>query len=260
MIATDLDGTLLRSDGSVSGRTRAALKVAHEAGVAIAFVTARPPESVVTLSDQMELPGVAVCCNGAVIYDLALRRVREHRTFPARFGHTLITELRERIPGLAFAVQNLGDFSQEHHFPPYWDEWYAGPVTRVPCALALVEEPVTKIIAHHPSHDAERLAALVATHVDGRAHLSHSGLPIVELAPAGVTKASGLEALCTSLGICASHVVAFGDMPNDLEMLAFAGHSVGVANAHPEVLATVSEITSSNDEDGVAVVIERLLA
>lgn len=233
--------------------------MAQDAGVVVAFVTARPPHSVDALSDHMSLEGVAVCCNGAMLYDLKQRQVIEHRTFPVETCHALINTLREAIPGVSFAVQNATDFSQEPHFPPYWDDWYAEPVPRVACALTVLDAPVAKIIAHHGSHGVDGLTALVATCVGDRAHLSHSGLPIVELAPAGVTKASGLEALCSRLGISASNVVAFGDMPNDLEMLAFAGHSVGVANAHPDVLALVSEITLSNDQDGVAVVIERLL-
>ncbi|HWA59815.1 MAG TPA: Cof-type HAD-IIB family hydrolase [Caulobacteraceae bacterium] len=260
MIATDLDGTLIRSDGSVSARTRAALEAARGAGVVVAFVTARPPRSVETLADDLNIAGVAVCCNGALLYDLAGRRLIGQQRFAAGVGHAIVSDLRQGVPGVAFAIQHATDFSQEGHFPPYWDAWHDEPVARVPCALSAIGDEVAKIIVHHASHDAESLMAAVAPHVRDRAELSHSGLPIVELAPAGVSKASGLAALCGTLGIGAEGVVAFGDMPNDLEMLAFAGHSVGVANAHPDVLAAVREITLSNDEDGVAVVIERLLA
>lgn len=144
-------------------------------------------------------------------------------------------------------------------FPPYWDDWHPEPVRRVDCALTLLPGRVAKIIAHHPAYDADALSEFLGAHVRNRAEISHSGLPIIELAPAGISKGSGLASLCDSFGIDAAKVVAFGDMPNDLEMLSFAGHSVGVANAHPQVLGVVDEITLSNDDDGVALVIERLL-
>jgi hydroxymethylpyrimidine pyrophosphatase-like HAD family hydrolase len=78
----------------------------------------------------------------------------------------------------------------------------------------------------------------------------------VEIAAAGVSKAAALAELCEELGVMPAEVVAFGDYPNDLPMLEWAGHAVAVANAHPEVLAAVTEVTASNDDDGVAVVLD----
>lgn len=260
LIATDLDGTLIRSDGIVSERTRMAIRAAQTAGIKVAFVTARPPRDVETLAESLGLTGLAVCCNGALLYDLAKREVVGSHHFEADVGRAIITDLRRWVPGVSFAIQHGADFSQEHTFPPYWDDWQAEPVQRVGCAVPLLEESVAKIIAHHPSHNAEAMSELVGARVYDRAQISHSGLPIVELAPAGISKGSGLGFLCNGLGIRSGDVVAFGDMPNDLEMLAFAGHSVAVANAHPRVLGAVKEVTLTNDDDGVAVVIERLLA
>ena len=77
-------------------------------------------------------------------------------------------------------------------------------------------------------------------------------------APPGVSKASTLARLCDQRGIDRRDVIAFGDMPNDLPMLGWAGHSVAVANAHPDVIASAHEVTASNDEAGVARVLERL--
>jgi hydroxymethylpyrimidine pyrophosphatase-like HAD family hydrolase len=81
----------------------------------------------------------------------------------------------------------------------------------------------------------------------------------MEISASGVSKAVALSRLADELGVPADEVVAFGDMPNDVPMLGWAGHAVAVANAHPDVLAAADEITASNDDDGVAQVIERLL-
>jgi hydroxymethylpyrimidine pyrophosphatase-like HAD family hydrolase len=93
-----------------------------------------------------------------------------------------------------------------------------------------------------------------------RAEASQSGgRGLVEIAPRGATKAGTLAWLCARLGIGAEDVVAFGDMPNDLPMLTWAGTAYAVANAHADVLAVVDRVTASNDEDGVAVALEVLL-
>ena len=93
------------------------------------------------------------------------------------------------------------------------------------------------------------------------AELTHSSLDgLVEISATGVSKATTLELLCTERGIPADCVLAFGDMPNDLPLLAWAGRGIAVANAHPSVLAAVTEHTASNDDDGVALVLEQLLA
>jgi hydroxymethylpyrimidine pyrophosphatase-like HAD family hydrolase len=93
------------------------------------------------------------------------------------------------------------------------------------------------------------------------AELSHSSNveALLEIGAAGVSKASALAVLCERKGIEPADVLAFGDMPNDLAMLQWAGRSVAVANAHPEVVEVADEVTASNDEGGVARVLERLL-
>ena len=92
------------------------------------------------------------------------------------------------------------------------------------------------------------------------AEFSHSSTndTLIEISAMGVSKASGLARLCRRLHIDREDVIAFGDMPNDLPMLAWAGHAVAVANAHPQVIAAADEVTAANDESGVAQVLERL--
>jgi hypothetical protein len=94
------------------------------------------------------------------------------------------------------------------------------------------------------------------------AEFSHSSTSdtLLEISAAGVSKATALTRLCQERGIDRTDVVAFGDMPNDLPMLAWAGHAVAVANAHPDVRAAADEVTASNDELGVALVLERLFS
>ncbi len=90
--------------------------------------------------------------------------------------------------------------------------------------------------------------------------VTRSGLELLEISAAGVTKGSALQRLCDGLGIAAAEVVALGDMVNDLSMLRWAGRAVAPANAHPDVLAAADEVIDGNGDDGVAAYLERLLA
>jgi len=88
---------------------------------------------------------------------------------------------------------------------------------------------------------------------------THSGgAGLIELSAAAVTKAGALAELCRRWGVTAEEVIAFGDMPNDGPMLRWAGQSWAVANAHPEARAAATDVTASNDEDGVARILEGL--
>jgi hydroxymethylpyrimidine pyrophosphatase-like HAD family hydrolase len=119
---------------------------------------------------------------------------------------------------------------------------------------------VTKLIVQHPDWPLETLLGVAVEHAATIASVGHSGSNFVELAAPSVTKAIALETYCSECMIAPEAVIAFGDMPNDLPMLRWAGHGVAVANAHPDVRAAADEITAANDDDGVARVLERLAA
>lgn len=258
LIATDLDGTLLRSDGTVSGRTRAALARAVAAGIVTVFVTARPPRRAREIARDVGIGGLAICSNGALIYDLAAEAVVQQTLLEAAHARALVGALRAAAPGVCFAVEAGLRYGQEPgyaaHSPHVED---AG--LRYDDALALCAGGVTKLIVLHPTRPLAELLRLTHELAGATASVTHSGAPFVEVAATGVTKAVALAAFCAERDIAPEAVIAFGDMPNDLPLLGWAGHSVAVANAHPDVLAAAREITRTNDEDGVAVVLERLV-
>ncbi len=255
LVATDLDGTLLRSDGSVSARTRSALVAARGRGLEIVLVSARGPRGAGEIADQVAAEGTAICSNGAVVLDLATRRVRSYRPLATEVAVRLVTGLRERLPGILFAVERES-FAHEPGFAAW--NWRPPAGTRVGDALDLVADPAAKLILRHERHELDVIAAAARELAGDEAAVTIPGPWTVEISAAGVNKAAALAELCAELAIGADEVVAFGDYPNDVPMLAWAGHAVAVANAHPEVLAVADEVTASNDEDGVALVLERL--
>jgi len=249
LIASDLDGTL-------SARTIRSIRAAEAAGFAFAFVTARPPRYIEAIAEAAGLSGSAVCSNGAILYDIGRRAVLHREGLSAEIARELVDALKRSLPEIAFAVEHGHGIAYDGRFPAFEED--VNP--RIGRIQAFLDEDLVKLLLLHPTHEAEALVEAVREAVGTRAQVNHSGGPrIVEIAAAGVSKASGLTRLCQALGIHGAEVMAFGDMPNDLPMLELAGWGVAVANAHPAVLQAADEVTASNDEDGVARRIEALL-
>jgi len=259
LVASDLDGTLLRSDGTVDDRTRRAIALTEAAGASVVFCTARPHRWMKPLGLETGHRGVAICANGAVVWDLHTESVTDVAPLEPIIARELVGLLEQELPGGAWAVERTSGFGHEPHYVPHW------PVpegTLIDAVHALIEEPAVKLMLRHQQLSADALlmkAREVAGHL---AEFSHSSTAdaLLEISAAGVSKASALARLCRERGIEPHEVIAFGDMPNDLPMLAWAGHAVAVAGAHPDVIAAADEVTASNDEAGVARVLERLFS
>lgn len=264
LIATDLDGTLLRSDGTVSARTRAALTAAERAGLGVVFVTARPPRWMDAVIAGAGYRGMAICSNGGVVYDGESRRLLELHPFTCADLTALTGVLRDGIPEVSFGFEGPSGLCHEPAYPATgWDDTV--PAHLVAPVAELIAGPdgasVFKLLVKHPTLEPEdfweRGLRLGAAY--GEVTRSAS-VPLLEISAAGVSKASTLARWCAARGIGPEQVVAFGDMPNDLPMLTWAGTSYAVANAHPLVLAATTGRTAGHDEDGVAQVIESILA
>jgi Cof subfamily protein (haloacid dehalogenase superfamily) len=260
LLALDLDGTLLRSDGSVSARTLAALAAVRAAGVTIVVVTARPPRRLRPIAQQAAIQGLALCGNGSILYDLDRDCVAEQTAIELEHAHALVTALRRVLPEVAFAIEAGARYGRESHYAIQAEHPHDALDEAMLCAevLELCALGATKLIVQHPALSLPELLRIVREHA-GALSVTHSGSNFVEVGPAGLTKAIALAALCERMGIDARDVIAFGDMPNDLPMLQWDGTGIAVANAHPDVLAAIEARTTSNDEDGVAVVLERLV-
>ncbi|MEU9850292.1 HAD hydrolase family protein [Streptomyces sp. NPDC047985] len=265
LIATDLDGTLLRDDKTVSERTVAALAAAEEAGIEVFFVTGRPARWMDVVSDHVHGHGLAICGNGAAVADLhAGGRLVKVRPLARDIALDAVRTLRTAAPGTSFAVEMTTGIHYEPAYPPL----HLDPGATVAVAEKLLHEdapgtgaPVLKLLAHHAELAPDDFLALARTAAGGRAVFTRSSpTALLEVSGPGVSKASTLALCCAERGISPAEVVAFGDMPNDVEMLRWAGTSYAMGNAHPAALAAASGRTATNGEDGVAIVIERILA
>lgn len=264
LIATDLDGTLLNDASEVTRRTRAALDAARAAGILVVPVTARQPIGLRAVAAGAGFDGWALCGNGAYAIHLDSGEILFTEEIPPATQHRIAEALSARTPDLLFAsVRDAGEtFIAQHGYAAVaaHSDHKRDPATMggVPLDEVLGEPGLKLVIRHRELSPPEIFEMIGRLGLTGFA-ATLSGAPFVEIMAEGVTKATGLAQLCAHLDIDRSEVLAFGDAMNDIEMLTWAGRGVAMANAEREVIATADEVTAGNDDDGVALVIERLL-
>ncbi|GGX62438.1 HAD family hydrolase [Streptomyces minutiscleroticus] len=259
LIATDLDGTLLRGDDTLSDRSRSALAAAVAAGARHLVVTGRPAPRVQPLLAELGGTGLAVCGQGAQLYDAGTHRMVWSVTLDRELADTALGKIEAEVGYVYAAVDQDGVDGLTLIEPGYEMPHPTLPAVRVPRRDDLWAEPISKVLLRHPYLSDDALAAAARQVVGSMATVTMSGPGTVELQPSGVTKATGLARAADLMGLEPSGTIAFGDMPNDIPMFAWAARGVAMANAHPELKATADEVTLSNEEDGIAVVLERLL-
>lgn len=257
LVASDIDGTIVRSDGTISARTIAAFRRVERAGAHFVLVTGRPPRLMSHIAEAFGHQGVAICSNGAFLYDLAAKEVTAEHGIAPQVLTEAAQRLRAAVPGIGLAVEYADSTAADELYSPgLWDG--DGAIHRLPDA-ELFNRPAPKLVGRHRDYSADEILALAKPSLDGLVYAYHSnGEHLVEAVALGVSKAAATAHLAAGLGITAAETIAFGDMPNDLPLLAWAGTAYAVAGAHPEVLAAADRVIASNDADGVAEVLELL--
>jgi Cof subfamily protein (haloacid dehalogenase superfamily) len=268
LVATDLDGTLLDSSGAVSPRTRAALTACWDAGIPVVGVTGRGPRLLDSVRAALGGRGIAVLAQGGFVVDLERDEVLRTVGLPRTQAAAVIEAIEAVAGDLIVAVEDAGEQSEIHgplRVQHGFDWPYPEPAHLLPRHEVLPEGPVLKVFLRSPGLGQDELLARAQRVVDpADAEVTHAGLGFIEVLPPGVTKASGLAIALERYGVGFGDVLAFGDMPNDLPMIAAVheagGRAVAVANAHPAVRAVAPELTGGHDADGVARYLEAVLA
>ena len=254
LIVSDLDGTLLRSDETISDGTLAELQRWADAGVPLVLATGRPPRWMLGVRDRLG-GGTAICCNGAVLLDLGGFTVLEEHPLTPDVLRAITGELRRRQPDTWFAVEYGDQFRHEPIYKPRWD--VDAPGVAEATLPEMVAQPVAKLLARHEHLPRDEFVELVTEVVGDTATVTNSSTDaLAEISARGVTKATGLARVAAARGLGPGDVVYFGDMPNDLAAFDWVreggGRAVAMAHAHPDVLAAATDVTGTNDADGVA--------
>jgi hypothetical protein len=263
LVATDLDGTLVRGDRSISPRTAKVLGRLDAVGVPVVLVTGRPIRWLAGVYEQLTVRPLAVCVNGAATYDPQTDAIVHSEPLAADAVAEACARLRAAVPGVVFAAERDGGRSMVYETDYTVGPWEADHAAVRPASFdELVSAPAHKLLVCAGAQPPDEFTARVRACLTGVAEATHSSSSgMVEVSAAGVTKASGLARVADSLGIAAGDIVAFGDMPNDLPMLGWVGRGVAMRNGHPAVRAAAHDITAhSNEDDGVAAYLESLFA
>jgi len=263
LIASDVDGTLLDDDENVTPRTRAVVHAAVAAGAQFVLATGRPPRWVPQVADALGIAPMAVCANGAVLYDSATDRIVAARTLSSEVLAELAEMATRLIPGAGLAVERVGRTAHDAATPqfvssPGYEHAWLNPDNTEVSLADLLSAPAIKLLIRKPGARSGDMAAVLAKHVGLQGDITYStNNGLIEVMPLGISKATGVEEVARPLGIAAEDVVAFGDMPNDVPMIRWAGLGVAMGNAEPEVMEAADEVTTPNTDDGLARVLER---
>jgi Cof subfamily protein (haloacid dehalogenase superfamily) len=259
LVATDLDGTIVRADGTVSARVVAALGAVLDRGVPWVFVTGRPPRWMHDVAQATAHHGIAICANGALVYDLHDEVILERFEIATELALETVSRLRAVMPAAVFAVEHGQGFRHESAYLPRWER---ADLVVTDTVEELLVEPVAKLLVRDETSTGDAMLALAQASVGELVTVTHSN-PVdclLEISAPGVTKATTLARLAAEHGVDAGGVLAFGDQPNDLAMLRWAGTAYAMRGGHPDVLAAVESHAESVEEDGVARIVERYLA
>ena len=251
LVASDLDGTLLGRDGVLSPASRAVLAALDERGVPVVLVTARPLRWMEELWPVVGGHGLAVVSNGAVTWDVAAAEPVETRAIDPAVGASLVRRIATAAPRSRFGVERVTGLLREETYVEDDSRPGVGSGT-VAARDALWPEPGLKLLVQASGVDPDVFRSAVAAAVGDDAVATWTLPGLVEISATGVTKAVALAGVAERLGVAAADVVAFGDMPNDVAMLRWAGRGCAVAGAHPDVRAAADEVVGAHDEDGVA--------
>ena len=266
LIISDIDGTFITSAGRVTDRLRAVIVRAVETGAHFGLATGRPHRWLIPVLEQLPLAPVCVCANGAVVYDPATDRVlHAFELSPSAMAE--VVEAAERVLAdvpHGYGVERVGSSAldpEEECFiitPEYnrdaWDSQFGVTDTQT-----LISQPAAKLLVRCSSMSSAQMFELIAPEIDPElAHVTYSmDEGLIEVSCPGVNKAAGARYLAERYGVTAADAVAFGDMPNDLELLRWAGVGVAMGNAVPMLHDAADHVTATNDEYGVAQVLER---
>lgn len=259
LVATDLDGTLLRSDETISSRTRAALRAVCATGAAHIVVTGRAVPWTRHILDDLGYEGIAVCGQGAQVYHAGEHRLLTSVTLDRRLAELALARLAAEVGPLALAASRDGVAGEVLVGPGYRVQEGPLPVVAFTDPADVWSAPLNKLYIQHPALSDDALADAARRVAGDLVGVTMAGEGVVELLPLGLSKATGLSLAARRLGATAAGTIAFGDMPNDVPMFGWAAHGVAMANAHDELKAVADEVTASNEDDGIALVLERLL-
>lgn len=260
LLAIDVDGTLLRSDGGLSQGVIDACRAAVRAGCVVIPATARPPRAMRTILQTLGLSGPTINYNGAVVWNPVEQKPQHHESMDAALASSIIAEARAILPDTIVSVEILDRWFTDRVDARFhtetsrvFDPDYVGPID------SFLDQPITKLML---LEDPGRLSPVLEMIRDRywrqrRIAMFLTDPHLIQIVSPMVDKSIALQRLAHRLGVSRDEVMTIGDGPNDAGMIEWAGFSVAVENACPLVRDLADVVVPSNDDQGVAKAIHR---
>ncbi|MBR3896466.1 MAG: HAD family phosphatase [Bacteroidaceae bacterium] len=263
IIVLDLDGTLTNSRKEITPRTRETLIRAQQQGIKVVLASGRPTYGIAPIANQLELDvygGYILAYNGGEIIDWKTREVLHAQVLAPEVIPYMYRCAHEN----GFAIVTYRDNYVITETPD--DEYVQKEAIlnvmqtlRVDNFLEYIDFPIPKCLIVGEAERLHQLEKVMYEQLKETNEVYRSEPYFLELVPKGIDKAQSLEVLLKKIGISREEVIACGDGFNDLSMIRYAGLGVAMQNAQPIVREAADFITLSNDEDGVAHVVERFM-
>jgi HAD superfamily hydrolase (TIGR01484 family) len=254
LVALDVDGTLVDERNAISPAIAEAVRGLVDSGITVVVSTGRAVPGAMEVCERLHLPdGLAVCSNGAVLVGYRPLEVIHAVTFDASEA---VRRVLTEVPDAFVAVEEIGVGYRVNQ--PFPSGEIAGTIT-IEDVDSLISEPVTRVIIRAPSHNPHEFHELVEGLGLTETNYYIGYTAWLDLAPLGVSKASGLANVCERLGIAAADVLAVGDGHNDVEMLQWAGRGVAMGHAPDQLKNAADAVTGTVHEDGLATELNRYL-
>jgi Cof subfamily protein (haloacid dehalogenase superfamily) len=252
LILVDLDGTLVGANHEVSVRNASALERATNAGARVVIATGRPVRLLEPIKASLG-HSIALCYNGAIVLDLASGEVLESHLLDGEVFRSAVEAVRAR--GLRFIVAVEGMPQVGIRGERGFREGYTMPRGTL---AEITDQGIVKGLIRVSGDQFDEIWNAFSTGFSAELEVTRSGIDgLIEISRAGVSKGGIIDELARGWGIPPEDAIAFGDMPNDLEMFRWAGRSVAMGNAEPEVKLAATEVGAHHDDDAVAQVLER---
>jgi Cof subfamily protein (haloacid dehalogenase superfamily) len=260
LIATDLDGTIVSHEGVISQRTIDALTRARDLGVHVFFVTGRPPRWMGEIREAFGF-GAAICCNGAMLYDLINDVVLEEWMISIDEQLEVVRRMRIAMPEMSFAVESNDHFHREIAYVPKWDVGLDNIGTER--IEDVISKPALKILGRcsNLEYTSDEMVDVARRELNDLVTVTHSAAndSLIEISALNVSKGTALKMMAERLGLNADDCVSFGDNPNDFSMLQWTTRSYAMSDGHPDAPSFAKAVAEPCRADGVAKIVEQLL-
>lgn len=259
-VVSDLDGTLLRPDGTLGEASRRAIRSLQQAGIPFLAATGRTLYGVRdTLASVTDAVALGISSSGAIGYHPGRGETLWREGLEPATVHQVVEALRAIAPGAGIAAFDGERWMVTESYFRVRGMWPSGPVTVASAATLAAARCCALCIADSELESAALAVGLAGAGVGPEvATVTYAGSQLLDVVPPTVDKGYGIRRACRLLDIDPADVVAFGDGPNDLALFRAVGLSVAMANADPAVLATADLVAESNRQEGVASMLEEL--